>query len=357
MKRILLLLISLLLCVTFCCCGGAKNGTELTDSSKDTEKGAESEEISKDTEADLKASDDPVTEPDDPSLNSFRQSMVGTTELFAVACIGYTDTMDGVDPILWMKEKVPNLCDDLPFMTTITEENIVGGDFGELYCIVPANQDVTITVRSIEFDGNDVEELYVGESGEPMLLFCNKGGYTPDVEVSVTAEDGSNAVWYPERDSSFHLADAYDLDGVDVMKDFTPYSELAEDEYEYYLNEAGFWTVPETQELTDTSWETTEYCEDGTVKVYYLDIFADTVNITWNDGIDEEFHSFTALWSLKDVDGITVMELNLGNLDGIRSYPLLITTEGNLIYFSQDFVNDDIRDYEKVSRVMERAYG
>ena len=51
------------------------------------------------------------------------------------------------------------------------------------------------------------------------------------------------------------------------------------------------------------------------------------------------------------------MQLNLGNLDGIRNYCVLITTEKNQIYFSQDFVNNDIRDYEKASMVMERSFG
>ena len=60
---------------------------------------------------------------------------------------------------------------------------------------------------------------------------------------------------------------------------------------------------------------------------------------------------------LKTENDVCIMQLDLGNLDGIRNYCILTTTEKNLIYFSQDFVNNDIRDYEKASRVMERSFG
>ncbi|MBQ4601791.1 MAG: hypothetical protein IJB24_02920 [Clostridia bacterium] len=356
MKRVLLTVVCFILCLTLIGCDKGKTNDPVETNEPET---AETEEVTtKDTTDDT--TDEPVVDPaEDPSvsLNSFRQSMVGTTELFAAAYIGHTDTMDDVDPIPWMKGKVPGLCEDLPFMTAIPEENIVGDHFGELYCIVPATEDITLAVSSIEFDGNDIEVLYKGKPGEPILLFCNKDGHSPDVEVTVTKADGSFVLWYPKLNDDFYLVGAYDLDGVDVTKDFTPYAKLIENEYEYYLNEAGFWKVPEVLDLVDTSWEATDYCLDGTEKVYYLDIFADNVHVTWNDGVDEENHSYTAPWTLKVVDGLTVMEIDFGSFEGIRTYPVLITSEHNLIYFSQDFLNDDIHDYEKLSRVLERTYG
>lgn len=378
MKRTLLIVISILLCFTLLGCGNGDvdkkdntttkaESTELELSKDDGTTEHDTNEVDTSDEpetSDLESSEPELTEPvidpaDDPSvsLNNLRQAMVGTPELFAASYIGLTETMDGVDPIPWMKSKVPMLCENLPFMTAINEENIVGGDFGELYCIVPADPEATVAINIIDFDGNKGEVLYRSESGEPLLLFCNKGGFAPDTEVFITDSQGNSIVWYPQLDDEGYLNDAYDLDGNIAMMDFTSYDERLKSEYDYYLNEAGFWKVPETVDLADTSWEATDYMMDGTERTYYLDIFSDTVKIVWNDGIDEEYHTYTASWKLKTVEGITMMEVDLGNLDGVRNFCVLITTEHNLIYFAQDFVNDDIRNYEKLTRILERTYG
>ena len=77
------------------------------------------------------------------SLNSLRQAMVETPQLFAVAYFGYHDTIDSdlpVDPYMVMQEYAPQLCADLPFLLDIPQERIIG-EYGELYCIVPLDTD------------------------------------------------------------------------------------------------------------------------------------------------------------------------------------------------------------------------
>lgn len=292
------------------------------------------------------------------SLTSLRQAMIETPELFSAAYIGLTDTVDPVDPMTWIKKKAPQLCEDLPFITAIPDENIIGDRYGELYCIVPADPDATLSVNLIDHEGVSKQVLYRSESGDPVLLFCNQGGFVPDTEVFITDSEGRNIVWYPQLDDEGYLYECYDLDGNLAVNDFTPYSERLNGEYEYYLNEAGFWKHPEEMDIANTSWECTDYLMDGTERVYYLDILENTVNISWNDGIDEENHVYNdAPWKLKYVDGAAVMEIDLGNLDGIRNFIVLITTEHNLMYFTQDFVNEDIRNYEKLSRTLERTFG
>ena len=126
-------------------------------------------------------------------------------------------------------------------------------------------------------------------------------------------------------------------------------------EYEYYKND--FYELPKAEELINTSWSSYEVSDDGREAYYNIDILEDVINITWNDGIDSDNHNFTAPWSLKTENDVCIIQLDLGNLDGIRNYCVLITTKKNQMYFSQDFVNNDIRDYEKASRVMERSFG
>ncbi len=356
MKRILAIILCLILCLGIF--AGCKDKTgdpaETSEDTSDITAEVTSEPDVKDTEE--------ITEPDpseeaSASLVSLRQAMIETPQLFAAAYIGLTDTMDPVDTVAWIKEKVPQLCEDLPFITAISDDKTVGESYGECYVIVPADSEATVAVNLIDFEGNEGEVLYRSESGEPVILFCNKDGFTPDAEVHITDSEGRTIVWYPQLDDEGYLYEAYDLDGNLAAMDFTSYDERLKSEYDYYLNEAGFWKVPEAVDLSDTSWEVTDYCMDGTEKVYYIDIIGKTLNIVWNDGIDEENHSYSATWSLKEVDGVTMMEIDLGNLDGIRSFPVLITTEHNLIFFAQDFVNDDIRDYDKLTRVLERTFG
>ena len=82
------------------------------------------------------------------SLTSLRQAMVETPQLFAVAYFGYHDPMDSdapVDPYTVMREQAPELCKDLPFLTEIPAERVIG-NHGDLFCIVPLDADATVDV-------------------------------------------------------------------------------------------------------------------------------------------------------------------------------------------------------------------
>ena len=85
----------------------------------------------------------------DASLNSIRQAMVETPQLFAVAYFGYHETLDSalpVDPFAVMEETAPQLCKDLPFLLDIPKERIVG-ESGDLFCIVPLDEDAIVAVN------------------------------------------------------------------------------------------------------------------------------------------------------------------------------------------------------------------
>ena len=74
-----------------------------------------------------------TTEPEEPSLHNLRQSMTGTSALFAVASFGWQEDEDP-------REVLPKLCywlcQEHPFLTQIPDGQIID-DEGELYCIVP----------------------------------------------------------------------------------------------------------------------------------------------------------------------------------------------------------------------------
>ena len=96
------------------------------------------------------------------TLNSLRQAMVETPQVFAVAYFGYQDTWDSdipVDPFEAMQTEAPQLCEDLPFLLDIPRERIIG-EYGELYCIVPLDTDASVAVSRGIWDENNEGYIY-----------------------------------------------------------------------------------------------------------------------------------------------------------------------------------------------------
>lgn len=82
---------------------------------------------------------------DDASLVSLRQAMTETPQVFAAAFFGYVG--QGEDPLALMKDYAPAFCEDLTFLMTVGDENIIG-DIGYLFCIVPGMRQRSVDRRS-----------------------------------------------------------------------------------------------------------------------------------------------------------------------------------------------------------------
>ena len=160
------------------------------------------------------------------SLVSFRQAMVGTPQLFAAAYFGKTEPESDIFAL--MQEAAPQLCNDLPFLPAIPQENIVG-TYGYLFCIVPADETATVAVNRRWWNGETFEEpevLYRSEMGEPILVLCPDDNRVPDTEVIITDSNGNVAVWYPYMDSDFRVAALCNDAEESLIFDFTSYGEL-----------------------------------------------------------------------------------------------------------------------------------
>ena len=113
----------------------------------------------------------------DASLTSLRQAMVETPQLFAVAYFGFHPTWNGslpVDPFTVMQDNAPTLCEDLPFLLEIPEDRIVG-ESGDLFCIVPLDENATVAVSKGYWDEENLQYiyddiLYSSNAGDPLLL-------------------------------------------------------------------------------------------------------------------------------------------------------------------------------------------
>jgi len=280
------------------------------------------------------------------SLVSLRQAMVETPQLFAVAYFGYHDTMDSdapVDPYAVMREQAPELCKDLPFLTEIPAERVIG-NHGDLFCIVPLDEDATVAVSKGTWNETSEQylyekSLYFADSGEPILLFCNDAGFEPDTQMCISGPSGE-IVWYPQADDNLCAMPLRNDNWDDLLFDFSPYRELLLAEYRSMNGE---WKKPTAEMLIDTTWVWDRYLKDGREVGYRLTFAEDTLSVRWNDGIDEEDHEYPdAAWELMEEEGFAVLSIDFREFAGVLRYNLMYHKEFELLYVGMDVVQEEL---------------
>ena len=183
----------------------------------------------------------PAENQEDPSLIIFRQALVETPRLFAAAFFGYVP--QDADPFTVMQEAAPQLCEDLPFLLTVDQEHILGVE-GQLFCIVPADENATIAVNRRPWNAEtesyaDPEVLYRSESGSPILVMCPNEDWIPDTEVVITDSNGTVAIWSPCLDPGFHISALRNDNGESLIFDFTSYDELFDPGWNQAIDSSG----------------------------------------------------------------------------------------------------------------------
>lgn len=283
----------------------------------------------------------------DASLVSLRQAMIETPQLFAVAYFGYHDTVDSdlpADPYGGMQEYTPQLCADLPFLTEIPEERIVGEN-GDLFCIVPLDENATVSVSKGRWNEKIEqylyeESLYFAESGEPILLFCNDAGFEPDTQVCISGPSGE-AVWYPQIDDNLCVMSFSNDNGDNLFYDFSAYREMLVKDYRDMKDAE--WVMPTADMLNGTTWIWERFLKDGREVSYQLTFQEDTLSVRWNDGIDEEDHEYPdARWELTEEDGYTVLSVDFREMAGVLRYNLLYHEVYENLYFGMDVLQEEM---------------
>ena len=281
------------------------------------------------------------------SLVSLRQAMIETPQLFAVAYFGYHDTVDSdlpADPYGGMQEYTPQLCADLPFLTEIPEERIVGEN-GDLFCIVPLDENATVSVSKGRWNEKIEqylyeESLYFAESGEPILLFCNDAGFEPDTQVCISGPSGE-AVWYPQIDDNLCVMSFSNDNGDSLFYDFSAYREMLVKDYRDMKDAE--WVMPTADMLNGTTWIWERFLKDGREVSYQLTFQEDTLSVRWNDGIDEEDHEYPdARWELTEEDGYTVLSVDFREMAGVLRYNLLYHEVYENLYFGMDVLQEEM---------------
>ena len=229
MKRIILFLISLCMLLCFASCRRAKEPISTSSETDASTEGIPSEITEAVSDAiQIAETSTPDNNWQDPSLVVFRQTMVETPQLFAAAYFG--NVPQGADPFVVMLEAAPQLCKDLPFLLTIHRSHVLG-TAGQLFCIVPADENTTVAVNRRPWNPEtesyeEPEVLYRSESGSPVLVMCPNDNWIPDTEITFTDPGGTVTVWSPFLDPDYRLSSLRNDKGESLIFDFTSYDEL-----------------------------------------------------------------------------------------------------------------------------------
>ena len=166
------------------------------------------------------------------SLTALRQALVGTPQQFAAAYFGCVlpDGSLPADPYGVMEAAAPQLCDDLPFLVQIPEQNVLGNQ-GNLFCVVPTDENATVSVNWSPWDEatetyGEETVLYRSEKGDPFLLMTTNTGWCMETQVIITDSMGEVTVWYPFLDEDNRIAPLCDNNGISLYYDFSPYDQI-----------------------------------------------------------------------------------------------------------------------------------
>lgn len=211
MKRILCALLSALLLLTLTACGGKKS--------------AEDPSVQPPVEQ-PDTPDSPAPSEAEQSLADLRETIRAAGAVLGCAYLGSTNGETDTDLTALLEGA--DCLTAYPFLLDLPSKLAVSTGGWEIYCIVPADEDVSITVNEFGWPSWDAEGPVAGEvlwesgSGTPLCIAANVSDIMPDTQITVTAADGTAIIYQPFlslRDASLAVPE----DGT--VYDFTVYPE------------------------------------------------------------------------------------------------------------------------------------
>jgi len=251
-----------------------------------------------------------VSEPEitvDPVLTALQEEITKNGALFGVAYLGYADLPGWEDVCVYLE--AGGFADEFPFLTGIDEDHAVLHEGGEVYVVVPAGDDVRLTVSDYVMDeSNDYipdrgEDLLETEDGKPLVLRGNVSEIVPN--LLITAESGFEAFEYNPCLSG--------MDGTLVAEggiyDFTPYELLM----------GGYDPVPD-EAFTLNTWYSQYYDGDGNLWAMTLDLAPDgSAEYTYGWPFSGNVERYEGQWISDGGTGLR-LEMTGGMIDDMGEY-------------------------------------
>jgi len=160
-----------------------------------------------------------------------QQAMIDTTDMAAVAYLGWFEDYYDLYDYSQIEEYIAGtfVAEDHPFIANIDADHFVPHIGGQLFCIVPADENATITIYDYIFDYEDYtadygDALYQSTDGKPVLVMCNESEVVPNIIVEIVDSNGnelSYIPWLSGMDGTLEVP--YD---APTVLDFTPYEKL-----------------------------------------------------------------------------------------------------------------------------------
>lgn len=199
--------------------------------------------------------------------------------LAGVALLGYVNGPTEAEYANLLQRR--GYLDDYAFLAGMGEDHLIRAEEGhQLYCVVPADTDVSVTVSAWmgspifgDETGQAGDVLYSSDSGEPLLLLCGHDMVQPNLQVRLERSDGTFCFWYPipgKDDRIPYLGGAQS-----ALMDFTPNTGVSVEDYDFQI------AAPEILQGDWVAWD--QYTGSGEPQVCRLRFYRDAAG---NDRVE-----------------------------------------------------------------------
>ena len=287
------------------------------------------------------------SKPEEAALVLLRNSMAYSDQIAgAVAYLGFREQSEKSPLPEWLRENCAGLVSEMPFLLDIPAERVLGAGWGDLYCIVPRDENTSLAVNHVTWEslGNGVwpvpgEVLYREECAQPVLIFVNYEQWRdePDTEIVLVTNDGVEVKWLP-------LTDEYGIpivptgeDYIPMLMDFGIWGYVTGLDYPEDWEPSGddWWLPPTDWGLAYTNWT----CEHWYIEFGWGDSdpdYSGRIDLYHQPEDGQEYaYSYSGIWRMEG----DCLYLDLSDGAGTRmsgSFPVLIDPSGESLHIQQD---------------------
>lgn len=186
-KPLLLCLLTLLCLGSLTACGEAPASAEETTTQTEPSQTQETEPSQSQEEA--------------PSLTQLRADLQAGDYFCGIAFLGTLPEGDPAGLPQLLQEK--GYAEAYPFLADLPQAQIVTHEGSQVYCLVPRDQETSLTVQAYRSDaengyqGEVGDTLYTDTQGQPVILIGNVSDVIPNLQVTLVGADGTELVYHP----------------------------------------------------------------------------------------------------------------------------------------------------------------
>ena len=252
-RRFLPALLCLALALSLPACGG-KDGTATKDVDAGIQGALSGSKVGRSSVSTPEADHRPTVERGAESLAWLQDGFTFSDRITgAVAYLGQREQGDNSPMTDWLLENNSALISEMPFLLDIPAERVLGAGYGDLYCIVPRDENTSLAVNRITWESYDNgihsgtdEVLYREECAQPVLVFVDAD--EPDIEIVLVTNEGVSLDWIPQIDEyGYPIVPIWD-DGEAMLMDFAVFGYTSGSDY------SDHWDF-ESRDPDDSGWE------------------------------------------------------------------------------------------------------